>query len=60
MIEKRALKVKSHSHVLLRIVLSRGLDVYQRFEPNDAFSFANRMQQHRQCKEFDLTYVKIS
>lgn len=43
-----------------KIVLSRGLDVYQRFEPNDAFSFANRMQQHRQCKEFNLTYVKIS
>ena len=43
-----------------KIVLSRGLDVYQRFEPNDAFSFANRMQQHRQCKEFNLTYVKVS
>lgn len=43
-----------------KIVLSRGLDVYQRFEPHDAFSFANRMQQHRQCKEFNLTYVKIS
>ena len=43
-----------------KIVLSRGLDVYQRFEPNDAFSFANRMQQHRQCKEFNLTYVKMS
>jgi ATP-dependent Lon protease len=43
-----------------KIVLSRGLDVYQRFEPNDAFNFANRMQQHRQCKEFNLTYVKIS
>lgn len=43
-----------------KIVLSRGLDVYQRFEPNDAFSFANRMQQHRQCKEFNLTYVKLS
>jgi ATP-dependent Lon protease len=43
-----------------KIVLSRGLDVYQRFEPNDAFSFSNRMQQHRQCKEFNLTFVKIS
>jgi len=43
-----------------KIVLSRGLDVYQRFEPNDAFSFANRMQQHRQCKEFNVTFVKIS
>lgn len=43
-----------------KIVLSRGLDVFQRFELNDAFSFANRMQQHRQCKEFNVTYVKIA
>lgn len=43
-----------------KLVLSRGLDVYQRFEPNDAFSFTNRMQQHRQCKEFNVTFVKIS
>ncbi|HQT82313.1 MAG TPA: MIT C-terminal domain-containing protein [Ferrovaceae bacterium] len=42
-----------------KIVLSRGLDVFQRFELNDAFSFANRMQQHRQCKEFNVTYVKV-
>lgn len=43
-----------------KIVLSRGLDVFQRFELNDAFSFANRMQQHRQCKEFNVTFVKVS
>lgn len=42
-----------------KLVLSRGLDVYQRFEPNDAFSFTNRMQQHRQCKEFNVTFVKV-
>lgn len=42
-----------------KIVLSRGLDVFQRFELNDAFSFTNRMQQHRQCKEFNVTFVKI-
>ncbi|MET3124320.1 ATP-dependent Lon protease [Oxalobacteraceae bacterium GrIS 2.11] len=42
-----------------KIVLSRGLDVFQRFELNDVFSFANRMQQHRQCKEFNVTYVKV-
>ena len=41
-----------------KIVLSRGLDVFQRFELNDAFNFANRLQQQRQCKEFNLTYVK--
>jgi len=26
---------------------------------NDAFNFANRMQQHRQCKEFNVTYVSV-
>lgn len=42
-----------------KIVLSRGLDVFQRFELNEAFSFANRLQQHRQCKEFNVTFVKL-
>jgi len=42
-----------------KIVLSRGLDVFQRFELNDAFNFANRMQQHRQSKEFNVTYVRV-
>lgn len=42
-----------------KIVLSRGLDIFQRFELNDAFSFANRMQRHRQCKEFNVTYVRL-
>jgi len=42
-----------------KIVLSRGLDVFQRFELNDAFNFANRLQQHRQCKEFSVTFVRL-
>lgn len=42
-----------------KIVLSRGLDIFQRFELNEAFNFSNRLQQHRQCKEFNVTYVKI-
>ena len=37
----------------------RGLDVFQRFELNEAFNFANRMQQHRQCKEFNVTFVRL-
>lgn len=41
-----------------KILLGRGLDIFQRFEMNDAFSFANRLQQHRQCKEFSITYVR--
>ncbi|HRQ56433.1 MAG TPA: MIT C-terminal domain-containing protein, partial [Azoarcus taiwanensis] len=42
-----------------KIVLSRGLDVFQRFELNEAFNFTNRLQQHRQCKEFNVTFVKL-
>jgi len=43
-----------------KIVLSRGLDVFQRYELSDVFSFTSRLQQHRQCKEFNVTYVKIA
>lgn len=43
-----------------KIVLSRGLDVFQRYELNEAFSFTNRLQQHRQCKEFNVTFVRLS
>lgn len=42
-----------------KIVLNRGLDVFQRFELNDAFNFANRLPQQRQCKEFNVTYVRL-
>ena len=42
-----------------KIVLSRGLDVFQRSELNDAFAFTTRMQQHRSCKEFNVTYVRV-
>ena len=42
-----------------KIVLSRGLDVFQRYELNEAFSFTNRLQQYRQCKEFNLTYIRM-
>ena len=42
-----------------KVVLGRGLDVFQRFELNDAFSFANRLQQHRQCKEFSVTFLRF-
>ena len=37
-----------------KILLDRGLDIFQRYEMNDAFSFANKLQQHRPCKAFDL------
>lgn len=42
-----------------KILLSRGLDVFQRFEMNDAFSFANRLPAQRPCKEFNVTFVDL-
>lgn len=42
-----------------KISLDRGLDIYQQYELNDAFSFANKLQQQRACKPFEVTYIKI-
>jgi ATP-dependent Lon protease len=41
-----------------KILLDRGLDVFQRFEMNDAFDFANRLQQQRPCKAFEATFIR--
>jgi ATP-dependent Lon protease len=41
-----------------KILLDRGLDVFQRYEMNDAFDFSNRLQQHRQCKAFEATIIR--
>ncbi|WP_442596636.1 BREX system Lon protease-like protein BrxL [Parapusillimonas sp. JC17] len=42
-----------------KISLDRGLDIFQHYEMNDAFSFANRLQQHRACKAFEVTYIRL-
>lgn len=42
-----------------KISLDRGLDIFQRYEMNDAFDFSNRLQQQRACKAFEVTYLKI-
>lgn len=41
-----------------KILLDRGLDIFQRFEMNDAFALGNRMQQYRPVKAFEVTYLK--
>ena len=41
-----------------KILLDRGLDVFQRFEMNDAFSLANRIQEQRACKAFEVTFIR--
>ena len=43
-----------------KILLDRGLDIFQRFEMNDAFNLANRIQEQRACKAFEVTYVKVA
>jgi ATP-dependent Lon protease len=41
-----------------KISLDRGLDIFQYYDMNDAFTFANRLQQYRPCKAFEVTYIK--
>ncbi|WP_031305002.1 BREX system Lon protease-like protein BrxL [Sphingobium quisquiliarum] len=40
-----------------KISLDRGLDIFQKFELNDAFNLANRLQAYRQVKAFEVTYL---
>lgn len=42
-----------------KISLDRGLDIYQHYDMNDAFQLSNRMQKHRACKAFEITYIKL-
>ena len=41
-----------------KIVLGRGLDVFQPYEKNDAFTFANRVQSQRACRPFEVTIFR--
>ncbi|WP_252365074.1 MIT C-terminal domain-containing protein [Sphingobium yanoikuyae] len=43
-----------------KIALDRGLDIFQQYELNDAFSFANRLQQFRSVKAFEVIYLRTS
>ena len=41
-----------------KISLDRGLDIFQKYEMNDAFSITNRLQKFRRVKSFEVTYIK--
>ena len=41
-----------------KISLDRGLDIFQHYDMNDTFAFANRLQQYRPCKAFEVTFIK--
>lgn len=42
-----------------KILLDRGLDIFQRYEMNDAFALANRMQEQRAVRAFEVTYLRV-
>jgi len=42
-----------------KILLDRGLDVFQPHDSRDAFSLAARLQSQRLCKKFDVTYLRV-
>jgi ATP-dependent Lon protease len=42
-----------------KISLDRGLDVFQRYEMNNTFDLANRLQQYRACKAFEVTFLQV-
>ena len=42
-----------------KISLDRGLDIFQHYEMNNAFSFANRLQAFRSCKAFEATFIRV-
>lgn len=41
-----------------KVLLDRGLDIYQNCERKDAFQFTTRVQKYRPCKRFEITYLK--
>lgn len=41
-----------------KILLDRGLDIFQHYEMNEAFALSNRLQQFRACKAFEITFIK--
>jgi ATP-dependent Lon protease len=43
-----------------KIVLGRGLDIFQPFDHKDAFALENRNQRYRKCRAFEVTYVRLS
>jgi len=41
-----------------KVLLDRGLDIYQNCERKDALQFTTRMQKFRPCKRFEITYLR--
>ena len=41
-----------------KIILDRGLDIFQQYDFHDAFCLANNIQEERLCKAFEVTYIR--
>jgi len=41
-----------------KISLDRGLDIFQHYDMNDDLAFANRLQEARPCKAFEVTFLR--
>ena len=41
-----------------KIILGRGLDLFQQYDYKDAFCLANNIQEERYCKAFEVTYIR--
>ncbi len=41
-----------------KILLDRGLDIFQHYGMNDAFSISNKLQRYRTCKAFEATFIR--
>jgi len=41
-----------------KILLDRGLDIFQHYDMNQAFSVNNRLQKYRSCKAFEVTFLR--
>lgn len=42
-----------------KLSLDRGLDIFQPYDFRNAFDLANTVQEERQCKAFEVTYLKV-
>ncbi|MFH2122761.1 MAG: MIT C-terminal domain-containing protein [Pseudomonadota bacterium] len=40
-----------------KILLNRGLDVFQTFDAKDSCSLAYRLQSYRACRDFEVTFM---
>ena len=43
-----------------KIILGRGLEIFQNYDGNNTFSLQNTLQEYRACKSFGITYVRTN